>query len=57
VIRKPTYDPFKDGNVFYWILSAAESFRELRRAENHAIKEAAAKSKRLDRAEMAYQKW
>jgi hypothetical protein len=54
VIRKPTYDPFKDENVFYWILSAAESYRELKRAENHAIKEAAAKSKKLDRPKVAY---
>ena len=57
MIPKPVYDPFKDGNVFYWVLSAAESYRELKRAENRAVKEAATKSKRLDRSEMAYQKW
>ena len=57
MISKPVYDPFKDGNVFVWLLNASQAHRELRRIEDDAIKEAAAKLKRLDRSEMAYQKW
>lgn len=57
MISKPIYDPRKDGNVFYWVLSAAQSFRESKRVENDAIKEASTKFKRLDRSEVAYQKW
>jgi hypothetical protein len=57
VIRKPSYDPFTDGNVFKWVLSAAETYRELKRVENDAVKKASTEFKRLDRSEMAYQKW
>jgi len=57
VIRKPTYDPFKDGNVFRWVLGAAQTYRELKRVENNATKEASTELKRLDRSEMAYKKW
>jgi hypothetical protein len=57
VIRKPVYDPLKDGNIFVWLLNASQAHRELRRIEDDAIKEATAKSKRLDRSEMAYKKW
>jgi hypothetical protein len=57
VIPKPTYNPFTDGNVFKWVLGAAQAYRELKRVENHATKEAATELKRLDRSEMAYKKW
>jgi len=57
VISKPVYDPRKDGNVFVWLLSASQAYRELRRIEDDATKEAATKLKKLDRPEMAYQKW
>ena len=57
MIRKPSYDPFTDGNVFKWVLSAAETYRELKRVENDAVKKASTEFKRLDRSEMAYKKW
>ena len=57
MIKKPVYDPFKDGNVFVWLLKASESHRTERKEEDRAIKEAATKPKRLDLSEMAYQKW
>jgi hypothetical protein len=49
VIRRPVYDPKTDGNVFSWVLRAAQMVRELRRIEANAAKEAAAELKRLDR--------
>jgi len=52
VIRKPVYDPKQDGNVFEWILGAAETYREMRRIETNAAKEAAAVLERLDQAEV-----
>lgn len=57
MIPKPVYNPSIDGNVFKWLLVAAETHRELKRVENHATKEAATELKKLDRSEMAYQKW
>ena len=57
MIKKPVYDPFKDGNVFLWLLKASEEHRIARREEDRAVKEASAKSKRLDFSEVAYQKW
>ena len=57
MIKKPVYDPFKDGNVFVWLLRASEVYRTKRREEDRAIKEASTKPKRLDLSEMAYQKW
>jgi hypothetical protein len=57
VIPKPVYDPFKDGNVFLWLLKASESHRIARKEEDRAVKEASTKPKRLDLSEMAYQKW
>ena len=57
MIKKPVYDPFRDGNVFVWLLKASEVHRTERRKEDRVIKEAATKPKRLDRSEMAYQKW
>jgi hypothetical protein len=48
VIRAPVYDPKKDGNVFSWVLRAAQMVRELRRIEVNATKEASAELKRLD---------
>ena len=57
MIKKPVYDPVRDGNVFVWLLKASEMHRVRRREEDRVIKEASAESKRLDRPEMAYQKW
>ena len=57
MISKPVYDPFKDGNVFLWLLKASEEHRIARREEDRAVKEASTKPKRLDLSEMAYQKW
>ncbi len=57
MIKKPVYDPFRDGNVFVWLLKASEVHRTERKEEDRAIKEAATKPKRLDLSEMAYQKW
>jgi len=48
VIRAPVYDPKKDGNVFSWVLRAAEVYRERKRTERNAAKEAAAELERLD---------
>ena len=48
MIRAPVYDPKKDGNVFFWVLKAAQVFRERRRIEVNATKEASAELKRLD---------
>jgi hypothetical protein len=52
VIRKPVYNPKTDGNVFDWILGASETYREMRRIETNAAKEAAAVLERLDKAEV-----
>ena len=52
MIRKPVYNPKEDGNVFEWILGAAETYREMRRIETNATKEAAAVLERLDRPEV-----
>ena len=49
-----TYNSKVDGNVFKWILNAAQFVREVRQEETNAIKEAATKSKRLDRTKVAY---
>ena len=57
MIKKPVYDPFRDGNVFVWLLKASESHRAERKEEDRVIKEASTKPKRLDLSEMAYQKW
>jgi len=57
VIRKPVYDPKQDGNVFKWILGASETYREMRRIETNAAKEAAAVLERLDQAEMENKEW
>ena len=52
MIRKPVYDPKKHGNVFDWILVAAESYREMRKVEINAAKEAAAELERLGNSEV-----
>ena len=52
MIRKPVYDPKQDGNVFEWVLTASETYREMRRIETNAIKEAATVLERLDKAEV-----
>ena len=57
MISRPRYDPYKDGNVFRWILLAAESYREMRKVENSAAKEATAVIRRLDKAKVEDQKW
>ena len=54
MIKKPVYDPFKDGNVFLWLLKASESYRIKRKEEDRALKEASTEPKKLDRSEMAY---
>jgi len=46
------YDPKKDGNVFSWVLRAAEIYRERRRIEVNATKEATAELKRLGSPEL-----
>jgi hypothetical protein len=51
------YDPKKDGNVFDWILGAAETYRHIRKEHANALKKAAAKPEGLDSAEMANKKW
>ena len=48
MIPKPVYDPKTDGNVFSWVLRATQAYRELKRIESDAAKEAAAKSERMD---------
>lgn len=48
MIRAPVYDPRRDGNVFSWVLKAAEVYRERKRTERNAAKEAAAELERLD---------
>lgn len=48
MIRAPVYDPKRDGNVFSWVLRAAEVYRERKRTERNAAKEAAAELERLD---------
>ena len=52
MIRKPVYDPKQDGNVFEWVLTASETYREMRRIETNAVKEATAVLKRLDETEV-----
>jgi len=51
------YNPKTDGNVFIWILSAAETYRHIRKEYLNALKKAAAESKKLDGSKMADQKW
>ena len=48
MIRAPVYDPKKDGNVFSWVLRAAQVYRKRKRTERDAAKEAAAELERLD---------
>jgi hypothetical protein len=52
VIKAPVYDPKKDGNVFFWVLKAAQVFRERRRIEVNATKEATTELKRLGNPEV-----
>ena len=40
------------GNVFEWVLGASETYREMRRIETNAAKEAAAVLERLDQPEV-----
>jgi hypothetical protein len=48
------YDPKKDGNVFSWVLKAAEVYRMRKRIEHNAAKEATAELERLDKTEMGH---
>ena len=57
VMARLIYDPKKDGNVFDWILGAAETYRHIRKEHANALKKAATGSQRLDGAKMADQKW
>ena len=57
MIRRPTYNPFMDGNVFKWILRASQTYREMRRVEDNAAKEATAIIKRLDEPKVENKKW
>lgn len=57
MIKKPVYDPFKDGNVFLWLLKASDSYHTKRKEEDRALKEASAEPKRLDSAKVENQKW
>ena len=50
---KVVYNPKVDGNVFKWILGAAQFVREVRQEETNAIKETAAIIKKLDRPKVA----
>ncbi len=52
MIRKPVYDPKKHENVFDWILVATDTYREMRKVETNAAKEAAAELERMDRPEV-----
>ncbi len=55
--RKPVYDFKKDGNVFDWLLKATETYREMRKVEINAAKEATAELERLGNSEVDHQKW
>jgi hypothetical protein len=57
VIRRPVYNPFVDGNVFSWILKASQTYREMKKVEDNAAKEATAVIKRLDVPKVENQKW
>jgi hypothetical protein len=46
------YRPKEDGNVFEWIIYSAKVRRHLRRIEQNASEEAAAKLKRLDQTKV-----
>lgn len=34
-LKIPVYDAVKDGNVFYWLLNAAEDFRKMRQRQRY----------------------
>jgi len=57
VIRAPVYDPKRDGNVFSWVLKAAEVYRMRKRTERDAAKEATTELKRMGPAEVEDKKW
>lgn len=52
VIKMPTYDPKKDGNVFEWVLYSAQMVRELRRIERDVIKKTAEEPQKLDQTKV-----
>ena len=52
MIKKPVYDAKTDGNVFEWVLGAAQTLRDLRRVERDVIEKAAAESEKLDSAKV-----
>ena len=48
-IKFPVYDAKTDGNVFDWLISAAEDFRKIRQRERDVeLEKAAAKSEVVD---------
>jgi hypothetical protein len=47
VVRFPVYDYEKHGNVFEWLIKVTPEHREMRKAHENAVKEAAAESQRL----------
>ena len=53
MISPPVYDRAKDGNVFEWLITAAQIYRERRQVESNAAKEASAELKRMDATKVA----
>ena len=52
-IKFPVYDAKTDGNVFDWLISAAEDFRKIRQRERDVeLEKAAAKSEGVDRSKV-----
>jgi hypothetical protein len=48
-IKFPVYDAKTDGNVFDWLISAAEDFRKIRQRERDVeLEKAATKSEGVD---------
>jgi hypothetical protein len=57
-IKFPEYDAKTDGNVFDWLISTAEDFRNIRQRERYVeLEKASAKSEGVDRPEMENKKW
>jgi hypothetical protein len=48
LLSRFSYNPRVDGNVFKWILNAAQFAREIRQKEDNAAKDSAAVLKKLD---------
>ncbi len=52
MIKAPVYDPKRDGNVFQWLLIAAQVYRQRKQVESNAAKEATTELKRLGNPEV-----